>query len=549
MKRINFNQKWLSNGIGEEYKSWETNDPNNATDTSHIFIESPTGTGKTSFILNKLLPYAAKKQRHILYLCNRTALEKQMKNAVAKKLLPARNDIPCTDNNAFFFPERKASITILNYQSLLRSIKLNQQNGYFFNPFYYVILDEAHFFLEDALFNSLTGIIYDKIMTHFSRAVLIFMSATIIEFEGIYDLTKKDSSNYYFSPNLNITTTKYHNSFTNTRYQPYTYQTDNEVISKIKTCPDNEKWLIFVSSKKAGENLKTKIRESTGKTVAFLDSSKKKTITWERIVKDSHFAENILISTKVLDNGVNITDPSVKHIVLPFCCKTDFLQMLGRKRFTEKNEMVNVYIKSPTIQALNAQLKQLIYLDKTMNIFIQKQHNPEFMLNQLRKLWTNCDRSTNSLFYINNSKNLVINVPACLKIGLMRNFYQALKENYYKADFFLNIIKDWLGESSKPVLSPITMPNCNSLDDFIKLYLDKTITDDDIEDIYNGFQQLYKMHCTVSITDSEKLKKALSIRKGKDRRIPTINNELKFLNFPYKITKKQGCLALRRFAE
>lgn len=549
MKCINFEQKWLSDGIGEDYKSWETNGLNNATDTSHIFIESSTGTGKTSFILNKLLPYATEKQRRILYLCNRTALEKQIKNTLANKLIPARSDIPCTDNNTFFFPEKNAAITVLNYQSLMSNIKQCQQNGHFSNPFYYIILDEAHFFLEDALFNSLTGILYDKIMTHFSRAVLIFMSATIIDFEDIYNLTKINPPNYCFYQNVNITTTKYHNSFTNTHYHPYTYQKDTEIISKIRACPDNEKWLIFVSSKKAGESLKIKISESTGKTVAFLDSSKKKTVTWERIVKNSHFTENVLISTKVLDNGVNITDPSVKHIVLPFCCKTDFLQMLGRKRFTEKNEIANVYIKIPTIQALNAQLKQLSYWSKTMNVFIRKKHNPEFMLSQLRRLWSNCDRNMNSLFYINNSKNLDINVPAYIKIDLMRKFYQSLKENYYKGDFFSNIIKDWFGESTKTVLSPVTMPNCNSLDDFITLYLDKTITDDTIEDIYNGFQQLYKMHCSTSITDSKKLKEALSIRKGRNRRISTINNELKFLDFPYKITKRQGRWVLRKISE
>ena len=45
-------KKYITDEIGEKYKEWGAGDK--------VFITAPTGTGKTHFILNILLPYAAK---------------------------------------------------------------------------------------------------------------------------------------------------------------------------------------------------------------------------------------------------------------------------------------------------------------------------------------------------------------------------------------------------------------------------------------------------------------------------------------------------------
>ena len=46
--------EWLTNRIGEEYKRW--------TNRDKVFIASPTGSGKTYFILKQFLPYFSKKK-------------------------------------------------------------------------------------------------------------------------------------------------------------------------------------------------------------------------------------------------------------------------------------------------------------------------------------------------------------------------------------------------------------------------------------------------------------------------------------------------------
>lgn len=44
------NRKYVSDIIGDEYKKWDKGDI--------VFIKTPTGSGKTTFILDTLLEYA-----------------------------------------------------------------------------------------------------------------------------------------------------------------------------------------------------------------------------------------------------------------------------------------------------------------------------------------------------------------------------------------------------------------------------------------------------------------------------------------------------------
>ena len=62
--------RWVADVIGENYKAWSK---------GHYAIDAGTGTGKTTFILEQLLPWVRMRRKaggkKILYLCNRTSLE------------------------------------------------------------------------------------------------------------------------------------------------------------------------------------------------------------------------------------------------------------------------------------------------------------------------------------------------------------------------------------------------------------------------------------------------------------------------------------------
>lgn len=163
-----FSHKWLSDGIGENYKIWTCKDRQKTlTSATCVLIESPTGTGKTSFVLDKLFPFAAQNGRNILYLGNRAALKAQTEYAVEHRFIERdreyENSYTKELNSAklFYYPQTNCSITILNYQAFMG---FSSQYLHGENPFYYIILDEAHFFLEDSLFNPMTAMILNKIM-------------------------------------------------------------------------------------------------------------------------------------------------------------------------------------------------------------------------------------------------------------------------------------------------------------------------------------------------------------------------------------------------
>lgn len=57
----------------EQCLSWKQND--------YVMITAPTGSGKTHFILKRLLPLAIQNNRRILYLCNRLLVLEQTRVA------------------------------------------------------------------------------------------------------------------------------------------------------------------------------------------------------------------------------------------------------------------------------------------------------------------------------------------------------------------------------------------------------------------------------------------------------------------------------------
>ena len=150
------------------------------------------------------------------------------------------------------------------------------------------------------------------------------------------------------------------------RFIPIYYTLREELIAGIKNSAPEEKWLIFVSSKSEGKILKDVLVAAGYSDTVFLDSTIKtksnKTAekqVWLQIMEQEKFEPRILIATKVLDNGVNIKDKYLRHIVIQELDQTIFLQMLGRKRFSNDEETVFVYLRNVSEGVLrrNFQLK------------------------------------------------------------------------------------------------------------------------------------------------------------------------------------------------
>ncbi len=180
------NTRFISDGLGEDYKEWKTAEI--TTWSTRVYLESPTGTGKTYFLLNKLLPFAMENRRPIIYVCNRDALRKQLEKSLDAcplnlKKRPARAGCPFSMYDS---PDNRGAIAIVNYHSLR-----NFEKEIFPIP-YYVFFDEVHFFFEDAMFNQNTAKLLGHILDTYWRQVQIFTSATIREFLDLYRNTFRE---------------------------------------------------------------------------------------------------------------------------------------------------------------------------------------------------------------------------------------------------------------------------------------------------------------------------------------------------------------------
>lgn len=541
-----FCKRWLSDGIGETYKLWynkedakqETKRP--FPTPSIVLIKSPTGTGKTTFILEKLALYAAENNRNIVYFGNRTALNEQLKIA-AKKLfyeIPSKNQ---NDICEFEYNESGNKLTLLNYQSI---DKYGYSRLTFLNP-YYVIFDEAHFFTEDALFNKKTYNNFKKLLQSFSGAALVFMTATPVDFEYIFDnLVTKAINTHTHSEIYEAISTKnilkYENTYFPSNYKPLAYSTKEEILYAMNNSSENEKWLIFVNSVKDGKDYLEKIKSYTNRKAKLLTADSKKGAVWETLIGENRFKSDVLIVTRVIDSGVNIHDTNVRHIVLPFCSEADFSQMLGRRRINDNefkdNETIKIYVEDISIQRINSKYNQLrrnLDIIESINTLAANGKDTK----GLQEVLFNAKRKNFANFISLKDGKLIYNPFAYYKLGMLEQFYLDLK-NSYKAnpDFYLIHIREWL--RTKKTINHIFSEDCDNLISFLEHFKNTPISEQDSEIFYNAFQYYYKRHCIEKFKDnSEALEKALSIRKGRTQRKSTINKSLEIIELPYAINK------------
>lgn len=143
---------YITDVISNECEKWYPGDK--------IFIEAPTGTGKTTFILNNFLTHCKKNGWTVNYLVPRTILKVQLERElvrIATKNLWEWNDVLQT-------------ITIQTYQAIENDYMLELDTDF-------IVCDECHYFLCDSSYNRLTWKSFEIVMN--SKGGKIFISATM----------------------------------------------------------------------------------------------------------------------------------------------------------------------------------------------------------------------------------------------------------------------------------------------------------------------------------------------------------------------------------
>lgn len=350
-----------------------------------VFISAPCGQGKNYFIEKTLLPYLRqlnldyKTNYKILILSNRLALKQQI-----KKHIVGYDDTYETDGKIYTTYE--GNVHIMTYQSILKQKKHLENQQKTKNKYLYIICDEAHFFTSDAMFNPDTEKILSTIVSIFDNAIRVYMSATpyeclsyIADCEHKYFVSKWERKHPYDGQGTAEYIAFYHFKRDYSYLKLKSYSQIEELFNKIITSVNNgEKWIIFIDDKEKCADVKTKLEQQSktdenglksleGKIFAVNADSKKNELYQQIILKEQLInGISVLISTSVLDNGVNLKN--IDNIVISDMSKVKCIQMVGRARIDR-----DMYGTPMGIKTLYVKRFDNSYVIKRRNSYIEQE--------------------------------------------------------------------------------------------------------------------------------------------------------------------------------
>ena len=324
--------KNVIDGIGEKYKKWSSYYP--------VFISAQTGAGKNTFIKDILLPYldSSGVEERILILSNRIALNAQIKAGFEESGYSKCVDV----------------MTYHRFRDAIDSIKSQQKR---YEKYTYVVFDEAHFFTSDAMFNPYTDEILDEIYKIFRGIIRIYMTATPydclwyicgVEQSIWHSSTDKERLSYEsLAAGQGMAYYKFDRDYS--YLEPVYYFSKHEQLKAIiqKSIDEGEKWLIFIDNKNQCAEFKKELVDNQRvkeNDVLILNAGTKDKAQHKETIENEKFKQKILITTSVLDNGVNFRDPTLKNVVISDIDKAKSVQMVGRVR-ADKGEKINLYIQ------------------------------------------------------------------------------------------------------------------------------------------------------------------------------------------------------------
>ena len=492
----------------KDISSWNSETP--------VIISAQTGIGKTHFVLENLLRQAlsTKNEKDVmLILVNRVALSRQTKIELAGTLKSLvgddqyehamKEDYTTKGIDELFIDF--GAVTLCTYHQCYKKQLLQRKR------FKYIICDECHFFTSDATFNTETDLMLEDIVKNGSNSVRIYMSATpevalepIIKFE--YDVKKElldyfiiELKKYRKSPEfliklvngvrqdfLGVSGCQYSISRdiilrngdidkvieeeeSNLKisfkfyYIPrdYNYLNFQATYSKVEDLlpyieKSKGKWLIFINDNKRAKEFQKKLREKNISS-GFISRESIKNDNgsqeeYDYLIEEETFRPQILISTSIIDNGINISNKDITkdcdkvlNIAVEETNRTQFLQMIGRIRAS--SEPINLYIQDYSLSDIKNVVKKYVNILVTIlwNDFLNRENQQaHFDKNLFRYVNDNTDQF--STYNVCAVYQLMNNISHLLKIirNSEPNFYIDLNDKFdnMREKVYLNYVEN-----------------------------------------------------------------------------------------------------------
>lgn len=429
-----------------------------------ILIDAPPGRGKTSFVYEVLIPLAIKINRNVLLVANRNALSLQMKldvmELIGSPLRDRLTDLGIRETDIF------GSVGIVSYHSLPRFLN-DPENEDWLDNVEYVVADECHYFTSDSSFNDLTEWHLKLITKHFKRAIRVYMTGTswdVLRPIADAEMAIKYDKERACKVHLDREIIRYHWQQDHSHVDLRFFR-DLEEIKQLILGNPNEKYMIFVDSRDSGRAL----ADALGKDRAtYLDAESKGTKEMTKLLKEQTFDRQVLVTTKVLDCGINLWDNRLRHIVTVTDDRVSMLQMLGRKR-RKPGERVNLYVCDMDLKLIAKRYRDGQELLAALREY--QEGDSEVRHQMARSCWRSEDRKYRIYFRITDW-SIVPNEAAFWALKRKDYFYRKLLEGHTT---FRNEVCKWLGKTQEPEKIPD-----DELNAFCEAHLGKELSEEEI---------------------------------------------------------------------
>lgn len=299
---------------------------------NNYLIGSEMGSGKNYWVRNVLLPFASKANKRTLLLSHRVATRDQQGTYLREWEYSERIRF------------KGGLFTNITYQQFENKI-LNNEIEYL-NQFDFIVCDEAHYFISDCTMNYKTEIRFDWLNNNNNKAIKLFLTGTYKSFGYLpwYNMKKLKEADYY-----------------NTMVSELWGYKDISSITPVleEKVINGEKVLCIFDKIDSGK----KFINSTNENAKLLTSSNKDgNKDYDSLVYNQAIDSDILVSTCLLSEGVEIKDKETKTIVLDGITEIErFVQSTARVRDNE----TKVYYKKPSYQKI---INRFIKFENILNL-------------------------------------------------------------------------------------------------------------------------------------------------------------------------------------
>ena len=493
-----------------------------------------------------LRQYAVSKHKQVLYLVNRDAVALQQKHELLKhdnSVMAQYKRYNKNENWLRDFNGPIAGVIVMTYQKFY-AFPMSELRKY---DIAFVISDEAHYYISDSTFVGETYWTLKKLIREYCAVPRIYISATADEIIPIltrYELCLQKCPDYpdtYLQENefYSLLYFGFPKIYRNYKFSRLSYSSDDKTMFNyigeiFKNIKAKEKTVIFVMSKEFGRKLKDFINNDCNRKAVYIDNGEKGSDTYNEIITNDKFNEDVLITTSVLDNGVNIKDYNFKNIIILHLDAIKYVQAIGRKRF-EKDECLNVWLPN---------------FDKSY--LIREKHKLNIFLKELELACKNTYRYVIDGYLHNRTQNIGQEVKC---ISLIGDKYEVNPLVYDKLKFSLAFIDK--------ILKNIESDS----DACIKAQLALLHAEDHYEHIGYNKQEwaLYKKldeytqygYTPYSKEILDKIKEFMCIylgksnsgRVGDDFTLRQANNRLERHNLPFTFKKQDGYITLIKITD